>query len=122
MATENPAAPKAPRKPRAPKAASPVATTETTAEVAAAPKKKPAAPRKTAAAKKSPAPAAVEPSPPAIVAEEAEVAPVFATAPLSTEERIRLAAYRRYEARGFVAGDPLQDWVEAEREVSRQHA
>jgi hypothetical protein len=121
MATENPAAPKAPRKPRAPKAAPPVATTETAVE-AAAPKKKPAAPRKAAAAKKSPAPAAVEPSPPEIVAAEAEEALVVAPASLSTEERIRLAAYRRDEARGYVAGDPLQDWVEAEREVSRQHA
>ena len=29
------------------------------------------------------------------------------------------AAYFRAERRGFVGGDPLQDWIEAEREVTR---
>ncbi len=39
---------------------------------------------------------------------------------LSPEERYRLiaeAAYRRAEERGFVGGDPVADWLEAEREV-----
>jgi Protein of unknown function (DUF2934) len=33
------------------------------------------------------------------------------------EERIRQAAYRRFESRGGAQGDPLQDWLEAEAEV-----
>ena len=39
---------------------------------------------------------------------------------ISNEEReqmIAAAAYRRYEQRAGAAGDPLQDWLEAEKEV-----
>jgi Protein of unknown function (DUF2934) len=41
----------------------------------------------------------------------------------SQAERRRLiaeAAYRRAEARGFVAGDTLADWLQAEAEVDRE--
>jgi hypothetical protein len=33
---------------------------------------------------------------------------------------IALAAYYRAEQRGFVNGDPLRDWLEAEAEVTRR--
>lgn len=35
----------------------------------------------------------------------------------SREERIRRAAYRRYEARSGGPGDPVDDWLQAEAEV-----
>jgi hypothetical protein len=36
----------------------------------------------------------------------------------SREDRIREAAYRRYEVRGADApSDPLQDWLDAEQEI-----
>ncbi len=41
---------------------------------------------------------------------------------LSSEERhgmIAAAAFRRYEQRGGAPGDPLTDWLEAEKEVDR---
>ncbi|OGQ92196.1 MAG: hypothetical protein A2289_02605 [Deltaproteobacteria bacterium RIFOXYA12_FULL_58_15] len=31
--------------------------------------------------------------------------------------RIQLAAYLRAEKRGFQGGDPMHDWIEAEREI-----
>lgn len=40
---------------------------------------------------------------------------------ISPDERhrmIALAAYYRAEQRGFMNGDPLQDWLEAEAEVT----
>ena len=51
-------------------------------------------------------------------------APVVAEAAPSPsrEERIRVAAYLRYQSRGSANGDSLQDWVEAEAEVDRQAA
>jgi len=30
---------------------------------------------------------------------------------------IQLAAYLRAEKRGFQGGDPMHDWIEAEREI-----
>jgi len=39
---------------------------------------------------------------------------------MSTEERRRLiaeAAYLRAEQRGFIGGDPVQDWMEAEADL-----
>ena len=33
---------------------------------------------------------------------------------------VREAAYFRAEQRGFVGGDPVQDWIEAELEVNAQ--
>jgi hypothetical protein len=39
------------------------------------------------------------------------------------EERERMigkAAYYRAERRGFIGGDPLQDWLAAEVEIDRQ--
>jgi hypothetical protein len=41
---------------------------------------------------------------------------------ISAEERRRMiaeAAYFRAQARGFVGGDPLDDWLAAEREINR---
>jgi hypothetical protein len=35
------------------------------------------------------------------------------------EQMIRERAYLRAEKRGFVGGDPVQDWLEAEAEVDR---
>jgi hypothetical protein len=40
---------------------------------------------------------------------------------LSPEERHQMiaeAAYYRAQQRGFLGGDPLQDWIEAEAEVA----
>lgn len=37
----------------------------------------------------------------------------------SREERIRLAAHARYERRGGLEGDALQDWLDAEAEIDR---
>jgi hypothetical protein len=52
--------------------------------------------------------------------------PVVTAAPMngtsvSPEERHQMiaeAAYYRAEQRGFLGGDPLQDWIEAEAEVA----
>lgn len=38
------------------------------------------------------------------------------------EAMIRLVAYSFYERRGFVEGDELADWLQAEMEVDRQLA
>jgi Protein of unknown function (DUF2934) len=37
----------------------------------------------------------------------------------SREERVRDAAYRRYESRGGAPGGEVQDWIDAEEEVDR---
>jgi Protein of unknown function (DUF2934) len=37
----------------------------------------------------------------------------------SREERVRDAAYRRYEERGGAGGNEVQDWIDAEEEVGR---
>ena len=114
MTSAVPATPKAPRKPRAKKPAvaktTIAAVEETVAPVAAAPEVVTAAVAASPVVVASPVVAAP------VVAEVAEAAKAPA---LSTEERIRLAAYLRYEARGFTPGDSLQDWVEAEREVGQ---
>jgi hypothetical protein len=34
-------------------------------------------------------------------------------------ELIQLTAYHKAESRGFISGDPKQDWLEAEQEVDR---
>lgn len=42
---------------------------------------------------------------------------------ISGEERYRMigeAAYYRAQQRGFVGGDPVQDWLAAEVEIDRQ--
>lgn len=44
------------------------------------------------------------------------------TSDINPEERYRMiavAAYYRAEKRGFIGGDPSQDWVEAEAEVNQ---
>ncbi len=71
-------------------------------------------PKKTAAKSKSPRAKAdrVKPS------QAAD--PSTATARVAAEERWRLiaeVAYLRAEQRGFERGDPINDWLEAEREV-----
>lgn len=46
-----------------------------------------------------------------------------AAAPADAEERWRLiaeTAYRRAEMRGFAHGDPVTDWLEAEREIDER--
>lgn len=43
--------------------------------------------------------------------------------PVTAEHRHRLiseAAYYRAEQRGFLGGDPAEDWVEAEAEIDRR--
>jgi hypothetical protein len=45
--------------------------------------------------------------------------------PVTPEERNRLIAEHAYQhavARGFASGDPMQDWLEAEREVDDELA
>jgi Protein of unknown function (DUF2934) len=144
MSDASPARPKAPAKPRAKKAPAAVAETGSVAAEVKTP-----APRKTAtktaaktaakpAAKKTKGapietPAVLGEAPaeettaeaieaaPSNLAESASVASVSAEAPVSREERIRVAAYRRYAARGYTDGHMLDDWVEAEREIE-QHA
>ncbi|MEF7612578.1 DUF2934 domain-containing protein [Aquincola sp. MAHUQ-54] len=60
-------------------------------------------------------PAAQAPAPEdAPVREEAQ-----AQAP-GREERIRVAAYGRYLARGMASGHEVEDWLDAEREVDGQ--
>ncbi len=41
---------------------------------------------------------------------------------INPEERYKMiaqTAYFRAEARGFVGGDPLEDWIQAEKEVDK---
>ena len=40
---------------------------------------------------------------------------------LITEERIRCRAYEIYLAHATKPGDPLRDWLQAERELTAQH-
>jgi Protein of unknown function (DUF2934) len=41
-----------------------------------------------------------------------------ATTPVVSEAEISKLAYQIYQARGGVNGSPLQDWLEAERQLS----
>jgi DUF2934 family protein len=41
-----------------------------------------------------------------------------ATTPLVTEAEISKLAYQLYQARGGVNGSPLEDWLEAERQLT----
>jgi hypothetical protein len=48
-----------------------------------------------------------------------------ATAQVTPEERWRMiseAAYYRAEKRGFVGGDPAEDWAEAEAQIDAELA
>ncbi|MBL8301791.1 MAG: DUF2934 domain-containing protein [Ideonella sp.] len=47
-------------------------------------------------------------------------APGTAAADTSREERIRQAAHARYQQRGGIGGDAVQDWIEAEAEIDRR--
>lgn len=42
------------------------------------------------------------------------------TDPPVSEEEIRLRAYAKYCARGYAPGDPVRDWLEAERELREE--
>jgi hypothetical protein len=42
-----------------------------------------------------------------------------ASAPMDREEKIRQTAYALYEARGFVSGFELEDWLTAEAQVGQ---
>lgn len=79
--------------------------------------RKTAEPAEPAATIQEPAAATARKSPPR--ARAAGSGPV-GRPPVSTEERermIALAAYLRAEQRGFVGGDPMQDWLAAEIEI-----
>lgn len=59
-------------------------------------------------------------TPPAKPRKRAAARTAAPTGVLTAEERRRLvaeAAYLRAERRGFVGGDPVQDWLEAEAEI-----
>ena len=43
---------------------------------------------------------------------------VSAATPVVTEAEISKLAYRIYQSRGGVNGSPLEDWLEAERQLS----
>jgi Protein of unknown function (DUF2934) len=104
------------------------------AEPAAKPKravkaKAPAEPK--AASKKASTAAAppLAPSPEPAVRAAAEpawpgpaVAPTSASNGALTAERIASRAYEIYESRGGAHGDPLQDWLQAERELKASHS
>ncbi|HEY9065432.1 MAG TPA: DUF2934 domain-containing protein [Burkholderiaceae bacterium] len=49
-----------------------------------------------------------------------EPIPNDADRPLTRDERVRAAAYRRFVARGGEDGNDVEDWLEAEREVDLQ--
>jgi hypothetical protein len=51
-------------------------------------------------------------------AKRAAKAPGLVINPGERHQMIALAAYYRAEQRGFMNGDPLQDWLEAEAEVA----
>lgn len=71
----------------------------------------------TATAAKPPRRADLDP-PESVVAPGAPV-PIDAAAPaMARDERVRLAAYRRFLARGAAGGDEVADWLEAESEVA----
>lgn len=84
-----------------------------------APQKK-AAPKKAASEKKS-APKKVTPKIEKS-APKATLKKVATTVPVVTEDErmqmIATAAYFKAEQRGFVGGNPEQDWADAEREVN----
>ncbi|MEW5943905.1 MAG: DUF2934 domain-containing protein [Pseudomonadota bacterium] len=93
------------------------ASTSKAAVAAKAPAKKAAAPKKTAA------PAAAK-----VTASKSTAAPKKSASAkkgnghttVSPEQRYRMicdAAYFRAERRGFVGGNPAQDWLEAEAEI-----
>ena len=69
-----------------------------------------------------PEPAAPESAPPVA---EAQVSAPPEPAMSDAEKRevlVRIAAYSFYERRGYVSGNELEDWLQAEMEVSRQWA
>jgi hypothetical protein len=42
--------------------------------------------------------------------------------PFDLEEEIRRRAYELYEERGYVDGSEVEDWLQAEREISERKA
>lgn len=87
----------------------------------AASKKKKTARKKTATARKTAAKGAKKKATTAKkTAAKKTVARKARRNALTPEQRYRLvaeAAFLKAEQRGFVGGDPVQDWLEAEREV-----
>lgn len=53
-----------------------------------------------------------------VVKPDGAVGPAASVSDASRADRIREAAYRRYEARGCVNGHDLDDWLAAEAEVA----
>lgn len=93
------------------------------------PAKKAAASAKPAAPRKSAAPAVVEKKPaapkkPGAVKASAKIAAQGnGQTTITPEQRFRMicdAAYFRAERRGFVGGNPAEDWVAAEAEIDVQ--
>ena len=99
--------------------------------------KKSAAAPKAAAKSAGKAPkAAATPATPAVLAAKAPQSPAprtaaraaapaasapAAAAPAEIQRLIAEAAYYRAEKRGFASGDPLADWLEAEREIAAKY-
>ncbi len=44
--------------------------------------------------------------------------PRKAAKPAPTHDEIAARAYQIYQERGYAPGDPMQDWLQAERELS----
>lgn len=44
--------------------------------------------------------------------------PRKATKNAPTHDQVAARAYEIYQERGYTAGDPMQDWLQAERELS----
>ena len=102
-----------------------MATTKSVKKAPASVKRAPA-PTAVSAAKAKPAPkavAATKPKPAAPLAGAKAVRPrAKKPANVSAEQRrnyVEVAAFYIAERRGFAAGDPLQDWVQAETEIDR---
>lgn len=95
-------------------------TTKT--RTATKPSSKQSEPPKTQQPKKVQQPNKVE-QPKAAVSGKAEV-PAPDKQPVTPLERMRMiadAAYYRAQERGFVSGNPLEDWIEAERAIDAQY-
>lgn len=85
---------------------------------------KKAASPKGGAAKRTSVPASVRKETPSVGAKKASAprAQVDTKSTVTAEERQRMiaeAAYLRAEKRGFVGGDPADDWLSAETEIDR---
>ena len=64
------------------------------------------------------APKKTETTPTARVKRTRRASDIAATTSVVTEAEISRLAYRLYEARGGMNGSPLDDWLEAERQLT----